>query len=221
MRLIAYVSFSSYKTKRGSPAVGGVPPVRRGTHGVPHCVHPQRPHHYRHYHHSPCPSPPPRPTVLTLTSDDRDFHSARLTSVLCVGQPGPTTVRFEVLTEISSDALGFGVSPLRHCADLTTTLPCLPGEGKWAPGLSLYSGGYFFHNGVNKRPPGIALQQGSVVELVVDRSDPEESTGGTVTFTVDDSVVVGKEAPVPLGFTEPAYIIISIRGKGNAVRLLQ
>ena len=155
---------------------------------------------------------------LTATADE--WGSAHLTAALCMGQPGATTVGLQV-TARGDGAIAIGLAPVSTCSDLRQAPSELPGYQKWVPGLSVFSGGVSFHNG--DQLPGVALQAGDRVELRVDRSDAGDPQGGTVVVAVNGTPVLGgpPTGPLPLRCTQDLYVVVSMSGAGNAVRIME
>ena len=59
------------------------------------------------------------------------------------------------------------------------------------------------------------------VQVVVDRSNPEDPTGGTVGFTVNGAAVWGgRVAAVRLGYTEDDVVVVSML-KPLAVQIVE
>ena len=115
--------------------------------------------------------------------------------------------------------LAFGVAPVSTTTDLQQREGQLPGrEPSWCPGLCLpFHGMKPYHNGTcpgKETTP--ALQCGDVVSVCVDRSDPEDPTGGTAVVRVNGAVLLG---PLALGYTEDAVVVVSM-AEPNAIRIV-
>eukprot|EP00906_Rhabdomonas_costata_P038118 RCo053820 len=117
-------------------------------------------------------------------SGNWEIRSARVDALLCVGQPGPTTMCFEVLNNVGP-GLSLGVAPVSTCGNLRERADILPGQGSWSPGLCLsFCNGAAYYNGT---ATGMAVEvsPGDRVEVRLDRSDPSDPMGGTVAFAVN------------------------------------
>ena len=94
----------------------------------------------------------------------------------------------------------------------------VPGNSPWCPGLCLpFHGRKLCHNGTCPGQATPALQCGDVVSVCVDRSDPEDPTGGTAVVRVNGAVLLG---PIALGYTEDAVVVVSMR-EHNAIRIVE
>ena len=117
-----------------------------------------------------------------------------------------------------TDYLAFGVAPVSTTTDLQQRRNELPGVSPWCPGLCLpFHGTKPCHNGTRPGQDTPALQCVDVVSVCVDRSDPEDPTGGTAVVSVNGAVLVG---PLALGYTEDAAVVVSME-YANAIRIVK
>eukprot|EP00906_Rhabdomonas_costata_P014009 RCo020076 len=147
-------------------------------------------------------------------------------AMLCVGQPGVTTVRFEVVN-LRNDFVDtcLGLAPLSSCLDLqlrtASGQDLFPGSSSWYPGFALLCASELRvdHNGTQAKLPAVnPLKPGDRVELRVDRSDPEDPAGGTAVIAINGAQVAG---PLALGFTEDAVVVVSMYFMGSAVQIVR
>ena len=117
-----------------------------------------------------------------------------------------------------TDYLAFGVAPVSTTTDLQQREDQLPGLSPWCPGLCLpFHGLKPCHNGTRPGKDTPALQCGDVVSVCVDRSDPEDPTGGTAVVRVNGAVLLG---PIALGYTEDAVVVVTM-AEPNAIRIVE
>ena len=118
-----------------------------------------------------------------------------------------------------TNGLAFGVATVSTTTDLQKRQSQLPGGGSWCPGLCLPFHGFKpYHNGTYPGKEATpALQCGDVVRVCVDRSDPEDPTGGTAVVRVNGAVLLG---PIALGYTEDAVVVVTMY-RPNAIRIVK
>ena len=117
-----------------------------------------------------------------------------------------------------TEGLAFEVAPVSTTTDLQKRWDELPGESSWCPGLCLPFHGFKpCHNGTRPGEYTPALQCVDVVSVCVDRSDPEDPTGGTAVVRVNGAVLLG---PIALGYTEDA-VVVDTMAEPNAIRIVE